>query len=104
MLPTVDHEKWLAIALALLAALLLLAAVAARGRSWRWRIVAIVLPLFAASLIALALAAPAAGKREVVLMIDLSPSARLMPWRDPDWLLALARRRLPESCQLVFVG
>src|SRR6187551_3490532 len=103
MLLTVDHGKWFAVAIAMMALGTLLMALT-RARSWRWRTVGIALPLLACILIALGLAAPAVGTREVVILLDLSPSTRGMPWQDPRWLLDLARKRLGEHHHVVVVG
>ncbi len=84
---------------------------AAPARSLRWRIVCLVLPGIAAvaALLAgaeLTVQRGAGAARKVVLLVDLSGSARAAPWRDPQWLRRLALHRLAPAAQdhLTVVG
>ncbi|GEM_PF-3298212 len=82
--------------------------VRAGGHSLRWRVICIALPMAAALAACLALAdatlswSPAA--RQVVILLDLSASTRSSPWRDPQWVRALAGERLPAATRLTVVG
>lgn len=83
-----------------------LAATAARTR--RWRILGILLPAAAAlcALLAaggLTLSLGPGAARHVVILLDVSGSARTSPWRNPAWLQQVAQRRLGPDMRLSVV-
>jgi hypothetical protein len=101
------HPPWAALAGLLLAAGT--GALVATRRSWRWKLTGLALPTFAAVCITLALADPALSGESratapVVILLDLSPSTRTSPWRDPAWLRRLALGRLGLDRQLTLVS
>jgi Mg-chelatase subunit ChlD len=79
-----------------------------RGRSRRWRGVALMLPGIAGLAIAGALMRPmiaySRSAGNIVILLDLSGSTRASPWRDPRWVRALARRRLDPGTTLSVVS
>jgi hypothetical protein len=84
-------------------------AAASRARTRRWRVVCVVLP-GAAAVLALFAAWGGVGiesgggvAERVVVLVDVSGSARGEPWRDPAWVERLARRRLLPGTRVTVV-
>jgi hypothetical protein len=82
---------------------------ASRARTRRWRSVCIVLPGAAATLALFAawggagIESGGGGAQRIVMLVDVSGSARGEPWRDPAWVERLARRRLSAGTRITVV-
>lgn len=113
LMPVQIIHPWSAAAAALVAVVVAWALLRAGGtdrsgarisRSLRWRMVCLLLPGIAAVAALLAgsdvtLERGGRSADRVVLLLDISASARASPWRDPQWVRRLALSRLAGAAQ-----